>query len=329
MGQSTSNKFRAVNQKEVRTKLETYGICIIPEVLDKTEIVDMICGTWNYFEHITEEDDIPVKMASPKTWSGIQSLEPTNGMMFNKFNAGHSQHMWNLRQHYKICTIWANLLNCDIVDLLVSFDGFSFLLPPEQTKDNWYNEKDEWYHVDQKLCINTCDGYQSFVTAYDIEEDDATLKFFEGSHLLTEQFTNEFPLANVNSDWYQFNKHELDWYRSKCAEQSVICPAGSVIIWDSRLVHYGAKPKRCRQNKNTKCTAYLSYSNKKRASEITINKKIDGFQSLLTSNHYAHRASFFDQGNLKSVNQLNPPILTELGYSLIGFEEDDIIRMMS
>ena len=326
MGQSTSDTmYKATTRREIKSKLEEYGICYIPNVLDSSEIMDMICGTWDYFEHVTELDDIPVKIGDPKTWSSIQLLEPTKGMMFNKYNAGHSQHMWNLRQNNNICKIWANLLGCKIEDLLVSFDGFSFLLPPEQTHDHWHNEKEQWYHVDQRLSIHEQDGYQSFVTAYDIGEDDATLTFLEGSHLLTKKFTNKFD-CNKNSDWYQFNEEEMKWWKSKCLEREITCPAGSLVIWDSRLVHYGRKPKRCRMHKNTKCIAYLSYSNKSRDPTI-IDKKIIGFNSMLTSNHYAHRASFFNQGNLDSINKINLPILSELGYSLVGFTEDDIIRM--
>lgn len=327
MGQ-TKSKYEARSHEEIKTNINKYGICFVPKVLDSTEITNMITGTWDYFEHVTANDEEPILMSDPRSWSNIQTLFPSANMLFHKYSSGHSPHMWELRQNEKVLSIWSKLLNCNYKEMLVSFDGFSFLLPPEETNESWHNDNETWYHVDQTLTVSEQRGFQSFITAYDINENDATIRFFEKSHLLTQNFVNKFGIIE-QGDWVRFNDEHVSWYKSICPECDMICPAGSMVIWDSRLVHYGGKPRRGRANKNTKCTAYLSYSPSYMIDEPTRNQKIHGFLNKLTSNHYAHRASFFEQGSMIDINPLDTPQLSEIGYLLAGYTFDDTLRILN
>lgn len=317
MGNGKS-KYEARTHEEIKQIINTYGICYVPCVLDEEEIVKMLTGTWHYFEHLTKNDELPVEMSNPKSWQEIQSLQPDGGMLFHKYNAGHSQHMWNLRQNSQILSIWSTLLECSYLEMLVSFDGFSFLLPPEETHDNWHSDNEIWYHLDQSLYSVEQDGFQSFVTAYDMDENDATIRFFEKSHLLTQKFVDTFGYIS-DTDWVPFHYEHVQWWKQQCSESAIKCPAGSLVIWDSRLVHYGGKPKRCRKHARTKCTAYLSYSCRNKADEKTIAKKIHGFENKCTSNHYAHRASFFPQGDISEITPIENPTLNHVGYLLAGY----------
>ena len=55
-------------------------------------------------------------------------------MLIQHWNIGHSQASWNVRQNIKIVEIFAHFWGCSVEELLVSFDGLSFNLPPEVTK---------------------------------------------------------------------------------------------------------------------------------------------------------------------------------------------------
>jgi hypothetical protein len=321
MGQSVS--YEAKTQNDIKRLLNAHGICYVPKVLNLTEIVAMISGTWDYFEHITKYDDVPIKVSDPASWSNINTLNPVSGMIFHDYSAGHSPHMWDLRQNEKIIDIWSQLLNCNYKDMLVSFDGFSFLLPPEHTNENWCDDKPMPYHLDQSLKVTEASGYQSFVTAYDIGKDDATLCFFDKSHLLTKEFVDEFGIM-TNSDWVQFNTAHINWFKNKCTESCITCPAGSMVIWDSRLVHCGRKPKRGRSMPMYKCIAYLSYSPRNLASEDVIKKRKEGFHKKNTSNHYAHRAEFFYQNDTSEINEIDDQELYEIGMLLVGYTEDEL-----
>ena len=57
-----------------------------------------------------------------------------HSMLFQHWNIGHAQVVWDLRQKRKIAQIFSTLWNVPIEELLVSFDGLSFHPPPEETK---------------------------------------------------------------------------------------------------------------------------------------------------------------------------------------------------
>jgi hypothetical protein len=325
---NTRSKYEAHNIDEVREKMKEFGICYVPDVLSDDERLEMISGTWDFFEHLTKNDDECIRRESPNTWSNIFTLCPNNHMLFHHWNAGHSQHTWNIRQNPRIVQIFADFWNCKPVELLSSFDGFAFLLPPEITDEGWYTPKSEFYHLDQSLIRPYFDGVQGFVTAYDIEEGDATLSFFEKSHKFINEYIEKFGIK-TESDWCQFNDEEVNFFANNCTESNMKCPAKSLVLWDSRLVHSGTRPKKSRKNENTRCISYISYSKKCRINDQNLSKKIEGYENMLTSNHYAHRPSFFptlprNHTNITDyVVPINRPNVTNLGQSLIGYKVNE------
>jgi len=329
MGNSDSfdlatNKYEAINYAQVKERLENYGVCYIPNILTDEERIEMISGTWDFFEHLTQNDDVPIRRENSETWKYITSCTPINDMLFHYWNAGHSQHSWNIRQNPNVVSVFAELWNCAINDLLVSFDGFGFLLPPENTNEGWQGNT-ERYHLDQSLYRTHFDGVQGFVTAYDIDDGDATLAFLEGSNNYMNEFIEKFGIIS-ETDWVPFEKEHIDFFKSKCLETRMKCPSKSLVLWDSRTVHCGSKPLKNRSNNNTRCISYVSYSPKNRITDQKLKEKIIAFEALYTSNHYAHNPIYFptlpnghDGTTDEYVVPINPPILTNLGRSLVGY----------
>jgi hypothetical protein len=308
----------------VKSILDECGIVIIPNVLNKSECDEMFNGTWNFFEYITSEWDIPIDRNNKSTWSGLLDLKPNGNMMYQKWNIAHSQHLWNIRTNIKVVNIFAEFWNVKPEELLVSFDGMSFLPPPEETGFGW-SDDNYWFHLDQTITKPYFDGIQSWVTACDVDDGDATLLFYEGSHKLIDNFVKQFG-TRTKSDWFLLKKEEEQFFKSKCEVKSIKCPAGSLVIWDSRTVHCAMGPIKTRPNKNFRCISYLSYVPKSLCDKETIGKKISGFYNLYTSNHYANRSTFFPtmpneyDGYYidELINPINPPILNSLGKSLVG-----------
>ena len=322
-------QYEAKNIKEIEQKLDTFGICYIPNTINKDQCVEMISGTWKFFEHITQNFQTPIKCGDSSTWSSFDALCGGLGMMYQGWNIGHAQHLWNLRQHENIANVYAQLYRCNKEDLLVSFDGQAFQIPPEYTDKHWDNESKCHLHLDQSLYHTERDGYQSFITANDIKEGDATIRFLEGSHLLINEFNQRFGKFK-SGDWVVFEKEHLQFLRSKCREKFLRCPAGSMVLWDSRLAHCGSNPRRGRENKSYRCIAYISYAPRYKAKEMDIVMKTRAFDELYTSNHYAHRPTYFrtiPQDSLISEDeyvQIDPPILSRFGYILAGFTNEEI-----
>jgi hypothetical protein len=312
----------------IKETLKKEGIVIIPNVLDKKECEAMFNGMWDFFEHITSEWVFPIYRDNPDTWHLFKELEPTNAMMYQAWNVGHAQHLWDIRTNMKIVNIWAELWNVKPTDLLVSFDGLSWLPPFELTKKKIELPRIKyWFHLDQTILKPEFEGLQGWVTGVDVEPGDATLVYYQNSHLMTQELVNTFGIR-TKSDWYPLNQKENDFYKSNCNIKEVYCPAGSLVIWDSRLVHCNKGPDINRLNPNFRCISYISYAPKYMANEEIIREKINGFENLLTSNHYSNRSTFFPSITYSYDNYLiddiitpiKPPIINNIGKSLIGYK---------
>lgn len=328
MNMNMDMDINTITGQQVRHILEQDGLIIIPGVLDKLECELMFSGMWDFFEHITQQWDSPILRSDSSTWNQFDNLIPSNAMMYQTWNISHAQHMWDIRSKEKIVNIWAKFWDVKPIDLLASFDGASWLVPHEFTPDYIHPEFDYWFHLDQTVHKTKLDGIQGFVTALDVNPGDATFVYYKNSHKLIQELTQTFGIR-TDSDWYPLNQEENDFFLSKCGDpKKLLCQAGSLVIWDSRLVHCNTGPSLSRLNPNYRCVQYLSYMPKSLSDQKTINKRIEAFGNLLTSNHYASRATFFPtlpyEYRLNKyliedlITPIKSPVLTKLGASLVG-----------
>lgn len=304
--------------------IEKYGVAILPSVLDDDECSQLVSGLWDYFETLTGCWPTPLNRTRQETWKHIYSLFPLHSMLFQHFSVGQSQACWDLRQNEKIIDIFAGLWKCKPEDLLVSFDGVSFSLPPEVTKRGW-NHENTWYHTDQSFTRNNLECIQSWVTGLDVNEGDATLAFLEGSNRFHGEFAKHFQKKD-KSDWYKLEKIEEQFYVEKgCTPMKIRCPKGSMVFWDSRTIHCGAEPLKTRKTPNSRAIVYLCYTPRSRATNANLRKKIKAFEELRTTNHYPHKPKLFSwvprtYGNdMPPINNVPPPILKPIGRRLVGY----------
>ena len=69
-------------------------------------------------------------------------------MMLQHWGIGQSQFVWDIRQNPKVAEVFAKIWECEVENLIVSFDGISVALCPEVTKQGQFEGK-MWTHVDQ------------------------------------------------------------------------------------------------------------------------------------------------------------------------------------
>ena len=309
----------------VKETLDQYGVAIIPNVLDETECNNINDGIWDFFEYITKEwkgENIPINRNNSKSWNGLFKLHPLHSQLYKGWNSSHAQILWDMRQNIKFVKIFAKLWNCDINDLLVSFDSFSFCIPPEITNKGWDGKS--WFHTDQSYTRNNFECIQSWVTANDVDEGDSTLAIMEGSHNYHREFAEKFK-CNDKSDWYKLNSNEEKFYiDKKCKYKKIKCPKGSLVLWDSRTIHYGTNPVKKRKNANFRAVIYLCYMPKSLASTSEIEKKKNAFFKKRTTNHWPCKTNLVSEKpcsygeELPIVLEPKEPELSELGMSLAG-----------
>ena len=311
----------------VKETLEKFGIAIIPNLLNDTECQQMNDGIWNFFEHISQNwknEFSPIKRKDKKSWKNIFHLNPIHSQLHKSYSIGHSQICWDIRQNPKVVEPFAKIWNCNKEDLFVSFDALSFCLPPELTGIGWEKENNSWFHTDQSYTRNDFECVQSWITANDIDEGDATLAIMEGSHIYHEEFGDKFDITNVN-DWYRINEEEEEFYiNKKCEYRKIKCPKGSLVLWDSRTIHYGTNPVKERKNANTRAIIYLCYMQKYLCTNIQYNRKIHALNNLYTTTHWPCKIAYSSNEPISygkptpGYTPIPKPVLTELGESLAG-----------
>jgi len=310
--------------ENLKNTLNLYGVAIIPSVLNQEECNNIYSGIWDFLEYISKPWDFPLNRNNKNSWKGFYELYPIHSMLLKNWHIGHSQVCWDVRQNPKILNIFSQLWNCKPEELLSSFDGFSFHLPPELTNRGWFKNK-LWLHVDQSFTDNEFKCVQSWVTAFDINEGDATLAFLEKSHLFHEDFGREFNIKN-KSNWYKLDPNEIEFYfNNDCTLKKIICPIGSLVLWDSRTIHCGIEPLKERSNPNFRAIIYLCYLPRSLATTKQLEKKRKAFESLRTTSHWPCNIKLNNK-NPRTYGKILPitanipfPRLSEIGYKLVGF----------
>ena len=312
--------------ENLKSKIEEYGVAIIPNILNESEIEDMKTGMWNTFEHITADFEKPIKKNDETSWKEFHKLYPIHSMLYQHWGVGHAQFYWNIRQNPKVINTFAKLWEVEQDELLTSFDGLSFHLPHEVTKRGYYRNN-QWLHTDQSFTRNDFECVQSWITAYDVNEGDATLTFLEGSHKVHKDFAEKFSMKDKN-DWLKLNKNEhYDYYINEkgCVQKCIKCPAGSMVFWDSRTIHSGREPDKNRENKNFRMIVYICMTPRSLAPPRILSKRINAFENKRLTTHWPHKGKLFGKNprtygaDLPNCKELPTPELNDIGRKLVGY----------
>ena len=310
--------------EHVTETIEKYGVAIIPGVLDEEECTDMVDKIWDFFERLTSSWENPIHRKNKESWRGFYSLYPKHSMLFQNWCTGHSQASWDVRQNEKVVQVYSHIWGVKPEDLLVSFDGFSFNPPPEITNKGW-NKNNTWYHSDQSFTRNGFECVQSWVTGFDVEEGDATLSFYEGSHKFHKELADHFDIQD-KADWKKLKKEEEAFYLDKgCQPKKIKCPRGSMVLWDSRTIHCGTEAFWMRATPKFRAVIYVCYEPRSRATAANLRKKQKALNELRGTSHWPAKSKLFPwkpyaYGNtIPEITLIDPPILTELGKRVAGF----------
>jgi ectoine hydroxylase-related dioxygenase (phytanoyl-CoA dioxygenase family) len=316
-----------------RAVLSTYGVAIVPAVLSPEKCTALLSKMWDFFEDISANMPVPIRRDDRATWPTLLEMCTFHCMLFQHWGVGHAEFMWWLRQQPEVYNVFAHVLRTDASELLVSFDGASFQAPPDRA-DNprpnaGWGAKKHWFHQDQAtgspdfLCV------QGWVTALPVEPDDATLCVLARSHLMTRQLVQRFPRLATKQNWVPIDDEAVAFLKQcDCQPVRVECPAGSLVLWDSRTVHYGAPPVRGRTSPKFRAVCYVSYLPRHNALPRDIAKKIDALANLRTTSHWAYPVKLFSAkprlygAEPPKVAPARPPVLNRMGRLFAGFYDN-------
>jgi len=156
---------------------------------------------------------------------------------------GHSKMMWKLRLHPGVQALFRFIWSCDATEsLITSFDGC-------------HVSRGTFFHVDaissstRKLPSTSwgAKNVKGAVNLYDSDVDDACLYILKGSHVYYDEFfrVHEHEWAQQSrGECFRLTQAHIRWFELKgCIRTPVHVTAGSVTLWDSRVV-YCTHPER-------------------------------------------------------------------------------------
>ena len=94
------------SKETLRETIETFGVAIIPNVLDEIECETMVNKIWDFLEHITQSWEIPIDRHNTDTWNEFYKLYPSHSMLLQHWGVGHIQASWDIRRNIKIVEIF-------------------------------------------------------------------------------------------------------------------------------------------------------------------------------------------------------------------------------
>lgn len=234
--------------------LEEKGYAIIPNVIEEELLEKHRQQMWEMLYTLTSKWEVPIEENNPKSYRGFYDFFPLHSMLLQHWEVGQSQLSWDIRQNPKVIQCFEKIFSTS--ELLVSYDGMSIHFPPEITGRGWWNK--HWFHTDQNFYIPGRKAIQGQVNLYDVREGDATLVVLEKSHLFHSEISQNFDV-DPKQNFLKLSEDQMNFYlQNGCTEKRIQCPAGSLVLWDSRTIHYGSEPLKERKMQNMRCAAPIN-----------------------------------------------------------------------
>ncbi|KAH7107121.1 hypothetical protein BKA62DRAFT_753892 [Auriculariales sp. MPI-PUGE-AT-0066] len=270
-----------VTYGDFRDDLARHGWCVVPGVLSN-EKCDSYISRMNAW---LESFGLGYQRDDPSTWSEERLPVSYRGGLFNQYGVGHEQFMWDLRSEPNLVAQFSKLWGTE--DLLVGYDGCNislpFLIKPGDRMAK------PWPHVDQSPLRTHMHCVQGIINLYENGPQDGGLMVLRESHKhYVELFYDKFAKDKPENGWtvvdiHRFSDEQMKWLESRPgAEWHKVCAKpGDLLLWDSRVCHYGSPP----MGTNPRIAAYVCY---KPASMITpelLASKLQLFDEMQNTGH--------------------------------------------
>jgi hypothetical protein len=336
--------------------LEEQGYCVIPQILSDSETEALYQRVGHEF---MEKAWPSCKMDDRSNWDKTFPIQNKFGIFAGP--AGQIQVMWDLRQDPRIVDVFTHIWNTS--DLIVSMDGLSIMCPPE-IREGFF---EPWPHVDQAILRRQDNVAHNntppidFVSESLLKTKPYTIQgqfLFEGSfdgdggfycipksHLRFSEFAPQleaFDTLEVPNDekWkaqqdylHDFFSNAKDESGNAYSKKHIIAPRGSLILWDSRTVHWNQHPSTDRpynDKPKVRMVGYLCYVPKARLTDEGRVLRQRAFEDGVSTGHnpaYPELKYTKDHINQKFKQYLEDPSyttpkvkLTSIGKLLLGFE---------
>jgi hypothetical protein len=226
--------------------LKTKGYAVIPSLFTEEECLDFKERVWDFLDSLGLKRDL--NYASIKA----TQLPPHSHGIMHAYRMNHAKPFRELRVNPKVLAVHSRLNGSSC--LVSSLDRVNIKFPGRS-----YRSQGSWAHVDQNARNLGLRYVQSYVTFNECREDSPQNRFYEGSHLIFEKFFSNRRTEKAGDAWLRLSPEDRisvvkDY---KCPLVKPNCPAGSMVLWDSRTIH---DPDEGTDFDSGRLVGYLCYS---------------------------------------------------------------------
>lgn len=244
---------------EVRDILKRDGCVVVRDIYSMTEVQAIKQKIYAWLH----ENGVDVDM--PETWTLFGKdyfyMSPSiHGMMADGPNMFIEPVVFTKSQQCLV-DFCARLYDVHPRQLAMEHGGLFFSFPPEHHRvpgefnNGFRHEDDEWFHSDACGYAVGREFRSMILLEGCTDPKDHTFVFLSGSHLCHDQLFK----SPQDKGFHQLDKDEVEWFTAKGCRRSRVCgPAGSVVIWDHKLIHATEKPERNRAIPRERVVVYGS-----------------------------------------------------------------------
>ncbi|KAK1676391.1 phytanoyl-CoA dioxygenase [Colletotrichum godetiae] len=256
------------------------GFSVIPSVIPHDKAVEY---QQKAFAWLKSFDNSALDLADPATWTpgNLPFISEINTV--NHYGVVHEKFMWDIRQEPGVIDVFAKVWNTR--DLIVSFDALNVTLPRRQG----HTAREKWPHVDQSPYRQGLECVQGIVNLSKAGPEDGGLTVYPGTHKITESFFKEHTDMSewTRKDFFHYTPEQISWFEKQgYQEHKVVAEPGDLIIWDSRLIHFGAEPTE--KSETIRTITYVSYAPASFATNEALEAKKEAFGKWLATTHWPH-----------------------------------------
>lgn len=227
--------------------------------------------------------DTDLDFKKPETW--VKKNLPVQSKIntFHSYGVAHERFMWEARMEPGILKAFETLWGTS--ELLASFDSLNVTFP--NRKD--VPRKGAWDHIDQSPLRRGLHCVQGIINLSTSGPEDGGLVVYPGSHALNDEF---FDTQTDKSTWdpldrYMFDQNQLAWFAERGIHPKKVCAEiGDLILWDSRVIHYGSEPTLASTTIRT--VIYVAYTPARFASKEALQAKAEIFGEYGGTTHWPH-----------------------------------------
>ncbi|GAA5861975.1 hypothetical protein JCM1840_006894 [Sporobolomyces johnsonii] len=271
-----------------RDDLERDGFVVIPGVISHDKAA-------RYTEKATqwvESFGLGYKRDDPSTWCTATLPWSSGGGLMTAYSVGHEDWVWEARQEPAVIDKFAQIWGTE--ELLVSFDAINFNLPIGPHARTDVELTAPWPHIDQQpfpadrpsLQLELIQGLLVCTPA---GPDDGGLVVVKGSSNKIAQYFAQGGFRQEQCmgprNFYTFTEEDMRWFASEgCETIKLNAEPGSLILWDSRTIHYNAAPT----GNQLRHVIYTCYAPRAWATLEALEQKKAAFENWSRTSHWPH-----------------------------------------